>query len=134
MPEFVLDGSSGNAAETLMKIVGGLKPATTVEHTSTPEPKVGPKRIKPKPEMKYGLVDQLTINFLSKWAEDADRFHAILLDHLEGTRTLDVNQTRILLRVLDIVADACGDIELHTAKPAKKQNGAAKPPAPAMRS
>ena len=92
-----------------------------------------PKRVRPRPETKLGLVDTFTINFLQRFADDADRFHSLLIHHLDGTGVLDANQTRVLLRILDIVHEACADIELHNHK-GKPTAGAAKPPPPAMRS
>jgi hypothetical protein len=108
--------------------------ATVSEIQRKPEEaSVPPKRVRPRPETKLGLVDTFTINFLQRFADDADRFHGLLIQHLDGTRVLDANQTRVLLRILDIVHEACADIELHTQK-SKSGPSSAKPPAPAMRS
>jgi hypothetical protein len=91
------------------------------------------QRPRPQPERKAGLVDRLTVEFLQAFANDSERFHKILINHLDGTHVLDTNQTRVVLRILDIVHQACADIDLHKPVAKAPNGGSIKPPPPAMR-
>ncbi len=139
MPEFTVSAngehpSTGADYKTLLdKAVTEV--LETIPDTALRAPTPPAQRIKPRPETKYGLVDTLTINFLQRFAADAERFHTILFAHLDGSQPLDANTTRVLLKLLDIIGTACDDIDLHSGKAApKKTKGPATPPVPAMRS
>ena len=64
-------------------------------------------------------LDEFAIGFLDRLVEDQERFHNLLMAHLDGTNKLNSEQTRVLLKILDMIEKAVSDIEVGKGRTPK---------------